>query len=92
VSIDHRALQAEIDPRIQEIAQSDLIEERVARLAVLLNRTATELHRLARAEANERKGSPEWGAWASLQNTARGVVLQSSSLRDLAVRIAPHEQ
>lgn len=57
-------------------------------VAVLANRAVTELHRLAKNEATARKGAPEWGNWAAFQNAARNLVLQSSTARDLAAKLA----
>jgi len=56
-------------------------------LAGLVNRAAGRLHALSRAEASAHKGQPEWPAWAQLQNATRGLVLQSSTCRDLAARL-----
>ena len=57
-------------------------------LAVLLNRAAARLHTLSRAEAGARKEQPDWPAWAQLQNASRSLVLQASTCRDLAARLA----
>jgi hypothetical protein len=56
-------------------------------LAGLLNRAAGRLHTLSRAQASAHKDQPEWPAWAQLQNASRGLVLQSSTCRDLAARL-----
>jgi len=53
-------------------------------LADLANRVAVELHKLARAEAANRKGQPDWGSWAKLANSARAGVLQAAACRDAA--------
>jgi hypothetical protein len=53
-------------------------------LATLTSRAVTELHRVARAEAQARRGQPEWGRWAKLANAARTAVLQAASCRDAA--------
>jgi len=57
-------------------------------LAVLVNRAANELHKLARQEASSRRGAPDWGTWAALQNAARTLVLQASTCRDQAARLS----
>jgi hypothetical protein len=57
-------------------------------LAVLVNRAVTRLHNLARAEAGARKVEPDWAVWAQLQNASRSLVLQASTCRDLAARLA----
>jgi hypothetical protein len=59
-------------------------EEAAVRLANLVARAATELHRHARAEAQARRGQSEWGRWAKLANAARGTVLQAATCRDAA--------
>lgn len=53
-------------------------------LAELSSRVAVELHKLARAEAQARRGQDDWGAWAKLANAARTAVLQAASCRDAA--------
>jgi hypothetical protein len=59
-------------------------------LAELANRVAVELHKLARAQAANRKGQPDWGSWAKLANAARASVLQAAACRD-AARGLPRE-
>jgi hypothetical protein len=56
-------------------------------LALLLHRTAVELNKSARASTTSAKGTPQWGAWAGLQNTTRGLVLQASTCRDLVRKL-----
>jgi hypothetical protein len=58
-------------------------------LAGLLNRGGARLHTLARAQASAHKDTPEWPAWAQLQNASRALVLQASTCRDLAARLPP---
>jgi len=41
-----------------------------------------------RAEAGARKDQPDWPLWAQLQNASRSLVLQASTCRDLAARLA----
>ncbi len=88
-----------MDPEAQDIQREavEFIRSRVQGLspeesafviAIIANQAAAELHRLARAEATERKGTPQWGAWASLQNAARAAVLQASTCRDVAAKLA----
>lgn len=83
-----RDFQAEADRLIKGLAEGLTPEEAVYGVAVLANRAAAELHRLGRAEATARRGSPAWGNWAAFQNAARGLVLQSSTARDLAAKLA----
>ena len=80
-------VQAEADRLVKAIQAELGAEEAVYAVAVLANRAAAELHRLARAEATARKGTPEWGTWAALQNSARKLVLDASSARDGAARL-----
>ena len=82
-----RDVQAEADRLIKGIQANQGVEEAVYAVAVLANRAAAELHRLTRAEATARKGTPEWGTWAALQNAARKLVLDATSARDGAARI-----
>ena len=53
-------------------------------LAEMSSRVAVELHKLARTEAQARRGQPDWGSWAKLANAARTAVLQAASCRDAA--------
>jgi hypothetical protein len=55
---------------------------------MLANRTVARLHALSRAEAAAHKDQPDWPAWAQLQNASRTLVLQASTCRDLALRLA----
>ncbi len=64
------------------------LEDVALALAVLVNRAATRLHNLSRAEAAARKDQPAWAAWAQLQNASRTLLLQASTCRDLAARLA----
>jgi outer membrane biosynthesis protein TonB len=63
-------------------------EEAAHALAQLINRASARLHALSRAEASARKEQPDWPQWAQLQNAARALVLQASTCRDLASRLA----
>ncbi|MFN0071380.1 MAG: hypothetical protein ACKVVP_07825 [Chloroflexota bacterium] len=56
-------------------------------LVTLLHRAAVELNKSARERATATKGTPDWGTWAGLQNTTRGLVLQASTCRDLVRKI-----
>ena len=81
-------VQAEADRLIKGLQAELGTEAAVYAVAVLANRAAAELHRLAKGEATARKGTPEWGTWAALQNSARKLVLDSSTARDGAARLA----
>ncbi|MBI4494546.1 MAG: hypothetical protein HY690_17340 [Chloroflexi bacterium] len=83
-----REVQAEMDRFLKASTDGLAAEEAAYVLAVLLNRGAAELTRLARAVAAERKGNPDWGRWAALHNTARALVLQASTARDVAAQLA----
>ena len=61
-------------------------------VAVLANRSAAELHRLAKAQATATKGEPAWGSWASLQNAARRLVLDATSAREGAAKLAGRQR
>jgi hypothetical protein len=60
-------------------------------LAELLNRAAVELHKVARAESQTRRGQADWGAWAKLANAARTAVLHAASCRDAARGLSADE-
>jgi len=76
-----RELQAGLDP-----------EQATYVVAVLASRSATELHRLAKARATATRGEPAWGSWASLQNAARRLVLDAASARDGAAKLAGRQR
>jgi hypothetical protein len=78
-------------PVFESVARLPPQEAAVA-LAELVNRTSVELHKLARAQAQARRGEPEWGDWAKLANAARTAVLQAASCRDAARGLAPGDQ
>jgi len=80
--------QAEVDRLIQALEGDLDPSESVFMVALLASRAAAELHRLDRAQAAETKGTPQWGSWAALQNTARKLVLDAASARDGAAKLA----
>jgi len=80
------------DAVLDGLAQGGRPEDAALALAVLLNRAGTRLHNLTRGEAAARKEQPEWPAWAQLQNASRTLVLQASTCRDLAARLAGRRQ
>jgi hypothetical protein len=84
--------QAAADRLIREIQSGLSPEQAVYVVAVLANRSATELHKLARAQATATKGETDWGSWASLQNAARRLVLDAASARDGAAKLAGHQR
>jgi len=75
------------DEAVEAVIEGLSAEAAAVALAALLNRAATRLHTLARAQATARKEQPDWAAWAQLQNASRALVLQSSTSRDLAARL-----
>ena len=80
--------QARVDGLIRELQQGLDADQAVYMVALLANRAAAELHRLAKAEATATKGELAWGNWASLQNAARRLVLDATSARDGAAKLA----
>jgi hypothetical protein len=84
--------QAVADRLIQQIQAGLDPAQAVYVVAVLANRSATELHKLARAQATATKGETAWGGWASLQNAARRLVLDAASARDGAAKLAGRQR
>jgi len=80
--------QAVADRLIRDLETGLAPEQAVYVVAVLANRSAAELHRLAKAQATATKGEPAWGTWASLQNAARRLVLDATSAREAAAKLA----
>jgi hypothetical protein len=80
--------QAVVDRLIRELQAGLSPEDAVYMVAVLANRSAAELHRLAKAQSTATKGTPAWGSWASLQNGARRLVLDATSAREGAATLA----
>ena len=87
-----RDYQAAADETLVGFVDGLATEEAALALAVLVNRAVTRLHNLSRGEATARKEQPDWPMWAQLQNVARSLVLQASTCRDLAARIAGRRQ
>jgi hypothetical protein len=80
--------QTAADAAIGSLAEGLDSEETALALAVLVNRAAIRLHNLGRTEAAARKAQPDWPLWAQLQNASRSLVLQASTCRTLAARLA----
>jgi len=80
--------QTSVDTLLSEYLEGLGPEESALALAALINRAVARLHTLARTEAAARKEQPDWPTWAQLQNASRSLVLQSSTCRDLATRLA----
>lgn len=82
-------LRAAADAAVAQLTADLAPEEAALMLALVLRRGATQLHSLARQRAGALRGEPAWPTWAALQNAARSSVLQSSTCRDLAAKLAP---
>jgi len=78
---DERGSLETIDQGIRQLAEGPA-EQAVADLTAVANRAIIELHKLARQEANRRRGEPDWGPWARLANAVRSGVLQIAAIRD----------
>ncbi|MFN8522121.1 MAG: hypothetical protein U0821_03350 [Chloroflexota bacterium] len=83
----HDPLRAQMDALVEEAVRDQPDAAAMLRLSVLLNRAAAELHRRARNQAATNRGTDAWGDWAGLQNAVRGLVLQTSTTRDLAAKL-----
>jgi hypothetical protein len=84
--------QARVDGLIRELQAGLAGEQSVYMVALLANRAAAELHRLAKLQATATKGEPSWGSWASLQNAARRLVLDATSAREVAAKLAGRQR
>ncbi len=71
----------QVEKLVRELA-SGPPGQAVVDLTAVANRAVIELHKLARQEANQRRGEPDWGKWARLANAARSGVLQIAAVRD----------
>ncbi len=80
-------LPPELDAAIKAAATNPNRAEAALRLTAIANRATTVLHQIARDEANQRKGQPEWGRWAALANAARDVLLRTAAARRTAAEI-----
>jgi hypothetical protein len=83
-----RPLPPAVDEAIRGVAAAERPDQAALTLAAIATRAIAELNRLARAEANQRRGRPDWGAWASLANAARDAVLKLSACRRAAADLA----
>ena len=84
--------QARVDALIRDLQQGLDPDQAVYMVAVLANRSAAELHRLANSQAKATKGEPSWGSWASLQNAARRLVLDATSAREGAAKLVGRQR
>jgi hypothetical protein len=78
----------ETDALIDRLIEGLAPEQVAVALTTLAHRSVTRLHSLSRAQATASKDQPEWPAWAQLQNASRALVLQASTCRDLAAKLA----
>jgi hypothetical protein len=85
-------LQRQADGLLDGLVDGLPSEAAAVALAVLINRASGRLHALSRAAAGARKEQPDWPLWAQLQNASRSLVLQASTCRDLASRLAGRRQ
>ena len=69
------------DQAIRQIAAGPP-DRAVLDLTAVANRAIIELHKIARQEANSRRGGADWGPWARLANAVRSGVLQVAAIRD----------
>jgi hypothetical protein len=87
-----RDFQVDADTALGQLTDGLPPEQVVLALAVLANRTVARLHTVSRGEAAAHKDQPQWPTWAQLQNASRNLVLQASTCRDLAARLAGRRQ
>jgi hypothetical protein len=87
-----RDFQQEADAVLGGLTDGLAPQEATLALAVLVNRAVTRLHTLSRSQASARKDEADWPTWAQLQNASRSLVLQASTCRDLASRLAGRRQ
>jgi hypothetical protein len=78
----------ETDALIDGLVDGLAPEDVALALATLAHRSVTRLHNLSRAQASASKDQPGWPVWAQLQNASRALVLQASTCRDLAAKLA----
>lgn len=83
-----RPLPKEVEDAIRGASAAEAPAQAALTLAAIANRAIAELNKLARAEANRRRGQPEWGTWAGLANSARDAVLKTATCRKTASELA----
>jgi hypothetical protein len=84
--------QAQVDRLIRQLQEGLDVDQAIYMVALLANRAAAELHRQAKSKATATKGEPSWGTWASLQNAARRLVLDATSAREGAAKLAGRQR
>lgn len=84
-----------VPPDVEQAIKAAIAQPRRGEAALILasiaNRATAALHQLARAEAQTRKGTAEWGRWASLVNASRDAVLRTATCRQTASQLAMNE-
>lgn len=85
-------LPLEIESAIKAAEENLTPAEAALRLAAIANRATAALHQLARAQANQTKGQPSWGRWASLMNASRDAVLRTATCRQTASQLVKMSQ
>ena len=83
-----QSIPREVEAAIRGVASAGAPEQAALTLAAIATRAVAELNKLARAEANRRRGQADWGAWAGLANTARDAVLRVATCRKAATELA----
>jgi hypothetical protein len=82
-----RPIPREVEEAIRGVSTTERPEEAALTLAAIANRAIAELNKMARAEANKRRGQPEWGSWAGMSNAARDAVLKLATCRKIAAEL-----
>ena len=77
-----------IDDHVRSIAREQDPAAAALALALIAHRATNELQKLSRKAAAQRRGQPDWGAWASLQNATRDMVLKAATCRKTARQLA----
>lgn len=85
-------LPLEIESAIKAAEENLTPAEAALRLAAIANRATAALHQLARVQANQTKGQPSWGRWASLMNASRDAVLRTATCRQTASQLVKMSQ
>ncbi|MAG35036.1 MAG: hypothetical protein CL878_02125 [Dehalococcoidia bacterium] len=86
--LDQATPSPDIDSSIRSIARDQEPAAAALALALVVHRATNELQRLTRYTAGQRRGQPDWGAWASLQNASRDMVLKAATCRKTARQLA----
>ncbi len=82
------AIPPEVDTLVRAAAENASPVQAALTLAAIANRAIAELNKVARAEANAKRGEADWGAWASLANAARDAALKTATCRKVATDLS----